>query len=264
MKEYNKDGDSMFENMEKLKIVNVSYGISSISKQFTDRPYHALIFKIDGESEYAFHSQRLTISAGQVLFIPKGETYTVQRFSENESHYALINFTASLPDASPHLYDCNSFDEFKCTIDRLVRVSLFDSLAGQFECISLFYKIVSTLQQSNRKNYGDSNKRILIRPAIDYAESNIFRCDLKIGSLHTMCGISDTYFRKIFVSMYGVTPKKYVLNKRLIQAKNILDSGEYNHIYEVAASVGFEDALYFSKLFKSRYGYFPSNSRGAD
>ena len=42
----------MFKNMENLEIVNVMYGISSLNKQFTNRPYHALIFKIDGESEY--------------------------------------------------------------------------------------------------------------------------------------------------------------------------------------------------------------------
>ena len=73
-----------------------------------------------------------------------------------------------------------------------------------------------------------------------------------------MCNISDTYFRKIFISVYGVSPKGYVQNKRLVQAKNILDSGEYTHIYEVAHSVGFVDALYFCKLFKNTYGYFPS------
>ncbi len=248
----------MFENMEKLEIVNVMYGVSSLNKQFTNRPYHALIFKIDGESTYTFHSEKITLSEGNVLFIPKGENYSVTQMSLGESHYALINFTALLPDASPCLYNCNTFDDFKHNIDRLIRVSLFDSISGEFEMMSLFYKIVSVLHQNNRKNYCDSNKINLIKPATDYLENNIFNPDMKVGKLHTMLNISDTYFRRIFISLYGVSPKKYVQNKRLIQAKNILDSGEYSHIYEVANSVGFDDALYFSKLFKNTYGYFPS------
>lgn len=252
----------MFENMEKLEVLNAMYGVSSLKKQFTDRPHHALIFKIDGESEYTFNSKKITLSEGNVLFIPKEEDYTVAQISSGESRYALINFMSSLPNASPHLFNCNGFDEFKYIIDRLIRVSLFDSLSNRFESISLFYKIISILHQNDRKMYCDSGKIKLISPATDYLENNIFSPTLKVGELHTMCNISDAYFRKIFISVYGVAPKKYVLNKRLIQAKNILDSGEYTYIYEVASSVGFDDALYFSKIFKSEYGYFPSNSKG--
>jgi AraC-like DNA-binding protein len=248
----------MFENMEKLEIVNALYGISNLNKQFSNRPYHALIFKIDGESKYTFKTESITLSQGQVLFIPKGESYSVSQISPGESHYALINFTSSLPDASPLLYNCNLFDDFKHYIDRLIRASLFNNLSGRFEMMSLFYKIVSVLYQNNRKNYCDTSKINLIKPATEYLENTIFNSDLKVGNLHMMCNISDTYFRKIFLSIYGVSPKKYVQKKRLAQAKNILDSGEYTHIYEVANSVGFDDALYFSKLFKNTYGYFPS------
>ncbi len=254
----------MFKNMENLEIVNVMYGISSLNKQFTNRPYHALIFKIDGESEYLFNSKKITMAEGDVLFIPKGESYTVSQISSGESHYALINFTSSLYDARPFLYNCNSFDDFKHNIDRLIGVSLFNNLSGKFEMMSLFYKIVSILYQNDRKEYCDSNKRKIIKPAINHLENTIFNSDLKIGKLHSLCNVSDTYFRKIFISVYGVSPKEYVQNKRLVQAKNILDSGEYTHIYDVANAVGFNDALYFSKSFKNKYGYFPSRSEIVD
>lgn len=248
----------MFDDIEKIEIVNALYGVSSIHKQFTDRPYHALIFKIDGESEYTFRSKKLILSEGQVLFIPQGESYTVRRISKNESHYALVNFISLLPKVSPCLYHCNELDELKHLIDRLIKTSLWDDVSGRFETLSLFYKIASVLYQSNRKNYCDSSKVNLMKPAIEYLENNIFNPSLNVGDLHTLCDISDTYFRKIFISLYGVAPKKYILNKRLIQAKKILDSGEYTYIYEVANAVGFDDALYFSKLFKNMYGYAPS------
>lgn len=248
----------MFDNMDKIEIVNALYGVSSIHKRFTDRPYHALIFKIDGESEYTFHSKKLILSKGQVLFIPQGENYTVRRISESESHYALVNFISILPKSCPCIYYCNDFDELKYLFDRLIKASLLDDLSGRFKTLSLFYEIASVLYQNNRKKYYNSSKINLIKPAIEYLENNIFNPSLSVGKLHTLCDISDTYFRKNFIFLYGVAPKKYVQNKRLIQAKKILDSGEYTYIYEVANSVGFDDALYFSKLFKNRYGYFPS------
>ena len=248
----------MFENMEKLEIINVLYGISSLNKQFTNRQYHALIFKINGESEYTFSSKKITLSEGQVLFIPQGENYTVRKISKNESRYALINSISLLPESSPTLYHCNDFDEVTYLIDRMIKTTIWDDLASRFETMSLFFKIVSILYQNNRKNYCDSSKKNLIKPAIEYLENNIFNPSLNVSELHKLCCISDTYFRKNFVFLYGVAPKKYIQNKRLIQAKKILDSGEYDYIYEVANNVGFSDALYFSKLFKTKYGYFPS------
>lgn len=249
----------MFENMEKLKIVSVLYGKSSIKQHFADRSYHALIFKIDGESVYTFHDKKITLSEGQVLFIPMGATYTVSRVSPEESHYAVINFTASLPDCQPRIFPCRDFHEFKHMIDRLIRVLLFYNLSGVLEGMSLFYKIAAVLHQYERKNYCNSDKRNLIKPATDYLENNIFDCGLKIGHLHALCNISDTYFRKIFIAVYGISPKKYVLQKRLAQAKNILDCGDYTYVHAVAAAVGFEDPLYFSKVFKNKYGYPPSD-----
>lgn len=93
---------------------------------------------------------------------------------------------------------------------------------------------------------------------MEYLKEHIFDCSLKAHELHTYCGVSDTYFRKTFVSQFGTSPQKYIINKRLTQAKNIIDNGEYDSISEVALSVGYEDALYFSKVFRNKYGTAPS------
>ena len=98
-----------------------------------------------------------------------------------------------------------------------------------------------------------------LEPALKFLEKHIFDPDLKIGKLHDLCGISDTYFRQLFLARFGISPKKYVIKRRLAQAKAISDSGEYDTIGEVAMMTGFEDALYFSKAFRNKYGYPPSS-----
>lgn len=248
----------MFDSIENLKIFSAFHGTSYIHKQFTLRPYHALIFKIDGESVYRFEEQDIILSAGQVLFIPEGSTYTVSKLSSAESHYALINFRGNMSENKPLIFSCSDFSEFKHSFNRMEKLLLSDDLADTLESMSVFYKILSMLYQHQRRSYCDPNKRMLIRPATEYLENHIFDCQLKVSDLHKMCDISDTYFRRIFIMTYGFSPKKYILKKRLAQAKNILDSGDYAHIYDVAASVGFVDPLYFSKAFKNTYGYFPS------
>ena len=250
----------MFDTIEKLKIISALYGTSAIHKRFTSRPYHALIFKIDGESEYVFEHNKLRLTSGQVLFIPQGATYTVNRVSADESHYALINFTADIPNNTPFLIPSGDFTAFRHTLDHLIKLLLSDEPSDKFESISLFYRIISALHLHQRRSYCDPDKRLIIRPATEHLENNIFDSQLKVTELHNLCSISDTYFRQLFIKIHGVSPKKYILRKRLTQAKNILDSGDYIHVYDVASSVGFTDPLYFSKVFKEAYGYYPSAS----
>ena len=70
--------------------------------------------------------------------------------------------------------------------------------------------------------------------------------------------MSDTYFRNIFAAHFGISPQAYVINKRLTQAKTIIENGDYDNLYDVALAVGYEDALYFSRVFKRKYGVAPS------
>ena len=62
----------------------------------------------------------------------------------------------------------------------------------------------------------------------------------------------------IFATYFGTSPQSYVINKRLTQAKTIIENGDYDNLYDVALAVGYEDALYFSRAFKKKYGMAPS------
>ena len=106
--------------------------------------------------------------------------------------------------------------------------------------------------------YHNSKKEYDI--AIEFLKKNIYSPSLRIEKLHLLCGISDTYFRKIFKSKFNMTPQKYVLYERITHAKSILESGDFDTIREVALSVGYYDSLYFSKAFKKLYGFSPSST----
>lgn len=244
--------------IENINLISAFYGISATSKLFRSRASHAFVYKISGASLYTFEKEEITLSRGEVLFIPKGESYRVERTCCDESQYALINFDGEIENPVPSLYRPAEMSDIVFLFDKLIKTWIFQTRANYYNRLSLFYRLLSYLALSEEKAYYDSEKQKLIEPALQYLNQHIFDSALKTEHLHGLCGISDTYFRKIFTSVFGISPKQYIINKRLIQAKNILGSGEYNSVHDVSEAVGYTDALYFGKLFKKCYGYPPS------
>ena len=72
--------------------------------------------------------------------------------------------------------------------------------------------------------------------------------------------LSRTYFHSLFTAAMGVTPLRYVLQKKLSAAKNALLLGEKS-ISEIAYETGFSSQSYFNYVFKKESGMTPCQYR---
>lgn len=84
---------------------------------------------------------------------------------------------------------------------------------------------------------------------------------LKIKELCERFGISESFFRKLFVKYNGCSPKQHMTQIRYEQATRLLT---YTHepLRTIAEACGFADEYHFSKRFKQKYGVAPSVYRG--
>ena len=57
----------------------------------------------------------------------------------------------------------------------------------------------------------------------------------------------------------GLTPKEYIKEIRLFEARKLLESGQATSVKATSYQVGFNDPQYFSAQFKERYGKVPSS-----
>lgn len=88
-----------------------------------------------------------------------------------------------------------------------------------------------------------------------YLDEN-FRSNITNQFLAERFGFVGSYLSSIFKSYYGVTPVDYVMKKRMEEGKELLEKGEMK-IKEIAGWLGYEDSLYFSKVFKRVTGMSP-------
>ena len=92
----------------------------------------------------------------------------------------------------------------------------------------------------------------------DFINKN-FEKDLNLDLLSHVGFTSKYHLQRLFKRYYGLTPKQYLIDKRIEKSKEYLR--EEMSVTETCFAVGFESLGSFSKLFKTKTGKSPSEFR---
>lgn len=249
----------MFDYMENLKIISSFHQAGKPFGKIESRKSHGFIFKIKGYADYVFEDKSLRVNEGEMIFLPKGSSYKYTTYTQKGNLYTSINFEAYFDNREIGVYSLDNFYGVSYITQSFSELWKFGDLSDKYKCISIFYDLMSYISRIEYLRSLDKRKYSLIDPAVEYLKKNIYNSTFKINKLHHLCGISDTYFRKIFMSRFNMSPQEYVITQRISYAKSIIESGDYKTIREVSELVGYNDPLYFSKAFRKIYGFSPSN-----
>ncbi len=102
------------------------------------------------------------------------------------------------------------------------------------------------------------------------ADSHIAQCQVwlaehyaeaaPVAAMTRMSGLSERSFKRRFAQVTGMTPMEYVHTLRLEEAKQMLESGDLP-VEAIAGEVGYEDAAFFSRLFRRKVELTPAQYR---
>ena len=90
-------------------------------------------------------------------------------------------------------------------------------------------------------------------------EENIMN-SLSLSQLAVLAGRSLSSFRRDFLAIYNMPPSQWIRKKRLEKAQELLSSTTMT-VTDICYTLGFENIAHFSRLFKSQFGYPPSEFR---
>lgn len=99
-----------------------------------------------------------------------------------------------------------------------------------------------------------------IADAAAFMESS-YQQDISISEVIERSHYSQRHFIRLFSAAYGMSPQRYLLDVRLRHAGAILRDSRLP-VTEIAASCGFGDPNYFSRVFRKYTGVSPSEFRG--
>ena len=176
--------------------------------------------------------------------------------------HLFIHFNIGIPydNVSPGIFIyklTNHYQKKLQTIKRYLnhehtRFNFYSSLAIH----SLIIDLLTDLPKSSW-NLTTANYRIL--KVLGYIDNNV-NSDLTNTNLAEKSRLATNAFVRLFTNETGISPQKYVKNKRIDKACILLHHSNFT-IDEVATKTGFADRYHFSRIFKELTGATPARYR---
>jgi len=118
--------------------------------------------------------------------------------------------------------------------------------------MTFYEKELNRIRSIVYSNEGQINTVIGIR---NYIENN-YDVNLNLDLLSHIQFVSKYHLLRLFKKYYGLTPRQYLIDKRIEKSKEHLINGM--SVTETCFAVGFESLGSFSTLFKVKSGKSPS------
>ena len=239
--------------------------ISRLPRRFipmgTPRTNEAFIYTIAGSCRYELADGTAFVAgSGDVMFLARGVDYSMEILTD-EYRYIPCVFL---------------FDTDRSCESMLIRpdnIALFDSLfhklAGKYSvtgpgqkqlCMALLYQICAAIMQNGKRDYVPGSARRRIEEARADIQANIHDPGLRVADLARKAEMSEVHFRKLFMSLYRMSPSGYIMSERVNYAKELMALSELR-LEDVAAQSGFSSLAHMCKAFKAVVGVTPGRYR---
>jgi len=223
------------------------------------RFHHGFMFTISGEECYCFSDKKIRAVPGSVLYVPKGEKYTIKLEGEISEVITIDFETEKELPCRPFFIKLSFESEIRHLFEEMEKQWMKKKIEDNQMMKSCFYKLVALLLRKE-STYSFSKNYSKISSAIEYLHENFLDNNFHIQNLFEIAGISPKYFETLFFNEFNTTPKKYVTALKIKQAKELLLSEKIS-INDVATRLGYADMYHFSKTFKAETGYTPTEFR---
>ncbi len=137
------------------------------------------------------------------------------------------------------------------------------TFANEIKRVGYLFKILGNLIEAQNtlktenKRY-DYSSDAYVEYALQYIKYNYDH--ITVNDIAKYIGINRSYLTSIFKNKLSVPPQQYLIHYKLKKAETLI-LNTCLPIQEIAAKVGYDNPLTFSKIFKQTYGLSPKNYR---
>ncbi len=231
------------------------------------RDHYLLHYVVDGEGILKTSHGTYPVAKHQFFLITPNQLTFYQASAMNPWHYIWIGFhgdqcarliaSCMLSEENPVLHiPASHVADVEDILDHLLQIrdnkSEFELLGNGYLRLLLHHLKDSNEVQSPKYN---ADRNDYIQNALQYIQRN-YSSTVKVQNIAAYLGLDRSYFSKLFKLHTLMSPQEYLDFVRIEHAKDFLQYSDMS-VSSVAYSVGYGDALYFSRKFKQKTGVSP-------
>ena len=228
-----------------------------------------------GDTDWSF-------AEGTVVIIPKGVRHAQQNQDERMTHwvYVLIDTQVFLRETPRrHRLEAQTLlnripggvylaprqvsRDIRSAIDALFRVFREKGTLDGLEMDALTRLLLSRMgwvpENALVSLPGSETARKVVEPALQCISEN-YTADIRVLDMAQACAMSESYFRRVFTEMMGMSPTEY-LNRYRINRSMYLLSASSETVMTIAGLSGFASISAYNRNFQKYVGVSPSQWR---
>ena len=230
---------------------------------------YQILYVANGKTHFWFDGKEEIVSAGHMVLYKPEEIQKYVYYLEDNPEVFWIHFTGSDVknilayhgiSLDEHVFYCGVLPDYKALFRKIIqelqlcRYGYEDYIASLFNDILL---LVDRQQHEQKKATGNVQEQI--ERAAAYFNEN-YNTKISIDDYAESLHISTNWFIHNVKQYAGMSPAQYILSLRMVNAQSLLERTTYN-IKEISEIVGYENPLYFSRVFKKEIGKSPAQYR---
>ena len=230
---------------------------------------YQILYVANGKTHFWFDGREEIVSTGHMVLYKPEEIQKYVYYLEDNPEVFWIHFTGrdvknilayhgiSLDE---HVFYCGVLPDYKALFRKIIQELQLCRYGYEDYIVSLFKDIlllVDRQQHEQKKTTGNVQEQI--ERAAAYFNEN-YNTKISIDDYAESLHISTNWFIHNFKQYTGISPAQYILSLRMVNAQSLLERTTYN-IKEISEIVGYENPLYFSRVFKKEIGKSPVQYR---
>ncbi len=234
------------------------------------RPDYQILYIASGKAWFSFHNESVEIPAGNMVLYPPHSPQHYAYYLKDKPEVFWLHFTGN---EAAHFVSEAGFENNSILYTgvssryRELFLSVIRELQLPRPCCeeltSLYLKQLFLFLKRQKEEGGlpktDFQKQM--EQAVRYFHEN-FTSEIEINRYAKKLHMSTCWFIRSFKQYTGMPPGRYLTSIRIKKAQELLESTDYG-IGEIGNIVGYDNPLYFSRIFKKQTGISPAEYRKA-
>lgn len=242
----------------------------------TDRPNgrgdYQLLYIASGKAQFFIDQKERIVTKGNMVLFRPGETQIYNLYAADKPETYWVHFTGSGAEQLLDYYQMPKGENVFFTGTSPDYQWLFRQMIQELQLMRVNYDDLLTMNLRHIflmiNRYLKEGKALgtdmidVVERATHYFNEN-YNQPINVEKYAEEHNFTPSWFIQNFKHITKMTPLQYIVSLRLTNAMNLMDNTNYN-INQIAAAVGYDNAHYFSRLFKKHTGIAPTEYKNRE